>query len=118
MGMWRTQKAIENELATKQAEHEKDLLDARRDDWVEVNNYKRSEDNKRRESIAMRLDHWRQQRFQEQKEKSDAQEAEEIEWQLKQQEMEDVKAYEERMKAERRESLAYRLEQARKGNDF
>jgi hypothetical protein len=113
LDQWRAQRTVEDRMDGERSEEDRSLLHSKHANWVDANEHKKHLDTKRRESLAFRLDEWRRQKQEEAKDNSEKSEAERIEWELKQQEAEDVQTYREVCKASRRESLAVRLEKAR-----
>lgn len=115
---WRQQKSVEEELNRSMEHQELDLIHTRHADWKDVQAYKEEEDRRRRESLAFRLDKWREEKSLEQKSKEQEELAKEIENELCRQAREDVETYRTEQKESRRQSLAYRLDKARKDRDF
>lgn len=116
--IWRTQKERERELEKAREEEELSLLKKREEDWKDVQRYKQQEARQRRESLAGRLDKWREEKKNEQKKHIDSTLVEQMERELEQQALKDVQAYHESMKESRRQSLAYRLDKAKKDKDY
>lgn len=115
---WRQQKAVEEEL-NRSAEHQElDLIHTRHADWKDMQAYKEEEERRRRDSLAFRLDKWREEKSLEQKSKEQDDLANEIENELARQAREDVSNYRTTQRESRRQSLAYRLDKARKDRDF
>ena len=110
---WRAQRTTQEAQRDAQDQEERGLLESKRDNWIDANEHKKALDQKRRESLAFRLDEWRAHKQVAEKESGERAEAERIEWELKQQEAEDVATYRQACDRSRRESLAMRLEKAR-----
>jgi hypothetical protein len=111
---WREEKRAAQTEVYATRECEKDLLRSRQLDHQDMQEYKKSLVVRDRQSLAGRLQKWR-----EQKEDPDVKVlAAAVERELQEQELEDVRAYRLKLEQERRESLAYRLEKARKDKTF
>lgn len=115
---WRNQKAIENEIKNIEVETKADMFFTREQDWRDIQDYKSNQTKKERESLAGRLEKWRRDKAHDNWVKSEDDEAAEIEKELKEQCIEDLRKYEESLKEDRRKSLAYRLDKSKKDNDF
>jgi len=115
---WRNQKVKEEKIIEKEDEFQKDLIQKRHEDWLDMENYKNVQAKRSRESLAGRLDHWRATKAIDEKHKEEEKEAQEYEYLLKQQEHEDVSAYELNEQKKRKLSLAYRLEKQLKDKDY
>lgn len=113
LNMWRSQKAVDEEKKIEKKEEVLDLLQSRHNDWVDIQNYKTNCAKRIRESMAGRLDHWRDIKTQEQQDKLLEDEAKALETIFKQEAVEDLKKYQEANKESRRKSLAYRLNKAK-----
>ena len=140
---WRAQRSAQEALREAHDQDERGLLESKRANWVDANEHKHALDQKRRESLAFRLDEWRAQKQVgrrtrlpaaslslnslsptslslphlcqvAERENNERAEAERIEWELRQQEAEDVATYRQACDRSRRESLAARLDKARK----
>ena len=114
---WRAQRSVEERMDNARDEDDRSLLHTKHANWVDTNEHKKRLDTARRESLAVRLDEWRRQKVVVEKDNSEKSEAERIEWELKQQDAEDIKTYREVCRASRRESLAMRLDKARNDAD-
>jgi hypothetical protein len=112
--MWRSQRTVEAAMDDAKHGEERALLQTKHDNWVDATAHQRRIDDRRRASLAFRLDEWRAQKQVAEKEGGERAEAERIEWELRQQEAEDVATYRQACDASRRESLAVRLDKARK----
>ena len=111
---WREQKQVESTEQQVAKEQTIDLLSTRRLDHQDVQKYKSELVQRDRMSLAGRLQKWR-----EEKEDPTAKiQAEAIERELQEAALEDVKNYRLKEAHGRRESLAYRLEKARKDRTF
>lgn len=115
---WRNQKVKEEQLLEKEEEFNKSILSKRHEDWLDMENYKKVQAKRSRESLAGRLDQWRAAKVIDEKMKEEEKEAAEYEFLLKQQELEDVKTYEQNELKKRKLSLAYRLEKQLKDKDY
>lgn len=115
---WRKQKNVEMEMQREQEHHELDLIHTRHADWKDVQSYKDELERRKRESLAFRLDKWREDRNLDQKSKEQEDLAREMEAELTREANEDVENYRKTQKEARRQSLAYRLDKARKDRDF
>jgi hypothetical protein len=115
---WRKHKGVEDELSRSMEHGELDLIHTRHADWKDVQAYKEEEERNRRESLAFRLDKWREEKSLEQKNKEQQEIAREIDNELSCQARDDVQEYRNQVKESRRQSLAYRLDKARKDRDF
>jgi hypothetical protein len=111
---WREQKQVgEKELCTIK-ENERELLQTRQLDHQDMLQYKKQLVQRDRQSLAGRLQKWR-----EQKEDPGVKVmAAALERELQEQANEDVRNYQLKLETQRRESLAYRLEKARKDKTF
>lgn len=107
---WRDQRKKEEEQDSVDKEYQTYILEMRRLDWCDVENYKKKQDQMRRESVAFRLDEWRQHKTLDAQNEAEENEAKEYEALLKQQEREDIIEYQEMMKSQRKQSLLFRME--------
>lgn len=115
---WRNQKAKEEQMIEKEDDFHKELILKRHEDWLDMENYKKVQQKRSRESLAGRLDVWRASRALDEKSKEEEKEAQEYEYLLKAQETEDVQTYEMNEQKKRKQSLAFRLEKQLKDKDF
>ena len=116
--IWRSQKIVEEEENQLENDTEHDLIETKRMNWIDGVESKKLEEGNKRQSLAFRLSEWRKQKQNEKKEQVIRTEAEEIEWQLQDAVVKDVQIYKESLKKRDRESLAMRLEKARKGKQL
>lgn len=114
---WRSQKAVEKSIEEEQKDSLIQDLELRHNDWADVQAYRAQQEKHNRMSLAQRLDKWREEKKYDSKVKTEELEAEVLAAELKQQEAEDLRAYEDKIRQSRRESLSYRLEKARKDKD-
>lgn len=112
--LWRKGKGKQLETDEYKQKEETSLLLSRYEDWKDLEEYKKQSVMKRRESIVNRLDKWRLEREYTNWEKAEEEEALEYEFELKAQEVEDIKKYQTEMSKSKRESLAYRLDKAKR----
>eukprot|EP00428_Durinskia_dybowskii_P062108 CAMPEP_0170386926 /NCGR_PEP_ID=MMETSP0117_2-20130122/17293_1 /TAXON_ID=400756 /ORGANISM="Durinskia baltica, Strain CSIRO CS-38" /LENGTH=576 /DNA_ID=CAMNT_0010642777 /DNA_START=136 /DNA_END=1866 /DNA_ORIENTATION=- len=111
---WREQKHItEAELNTSK-NMEKDLMKSRHLDHQDMQQYKKSLVQRDRQSLAGRLQKWRE----EKEDPGVKAMAAAVERELQEAELEDVRNYRSKLEQNRRDSLAYRLEKARKDRTF
>lgn len=111
---WREQKHTEQTMQAAAKNEELDLLRTRQLDHQDVQEYKKSLVQRDRQSLAGRLQKWREQR----EDPGVKAMAAAIERELQAQELEDVRNHRAKLEQQRRESLAYRLEKARKDKTF
>ncbi len=114
---WRSQRAVEKKLQDNENQRVLDQLNSRHDDWQAVQAYKNDEASQRRQSLAGRLDKWRAERKQCSEQQEQAEEAQQLERELKNAEIEDIKKHHASLASNRRESLAQRLDKARQDHD-
>jgi len=107
---WRDQRKKEEEQDSVDKEYQTYILEMRRLDWCDVENYKKKQDQMRRESVAFRLDEWRQHKTLDAQKEAEENEVKEYEALLKQQEREDIIEYQEMMTSQRKQSLLFRME--------
>lgn len=115
---WRAEKQLEQQQLRKKEEEELDLLQTRAIDWKEVQSYKSELEQRKRESLAFRLDKWREEKSHEVRQKEAEQLARDMEIDLNRQADEDVQRYRDSQKQNRRQSLTYRLDKAKKDHDY
>lgn len=115
---WRQEKATEEQLENEKKNYEADLMKSRHEDHKNMKAYAEKLANDRRQSISVRLNKWREEKNLEMNMEEEKKIADEYERELQQQALEDVQQYQESMKESRRQSLAYRLDKARKDKDF
>jgi hypothetical protein len=111
-------KSFEEDVKIEKQKELQDSFTIRHENWLDVNNYKQQLVKKGRESLAGRLDKWREEKNYDEKLKADKQEADEYEQLLNMQAIEDMKSYEEKQVANRKQSLCYRLDKHRQDKDI
>jgi hypothetical protein len=118
LDLWRKHKSVEENK--ERAEVEQQLSDSlqRNEDWHAVQAYKNEEAKHSRESLAGRLEHWREVKDKDAQEKRAAEEAAAIDFELRAAAEVDVKNYKSQQLKNSRQSLAYRLEKAHSDRDF
>lgn len=115
---WRDQRVVQKGLEDKEFDSYTDTMTSRRNDWTDIQSYKQSLARRDRQSLAGRLDKWREEKCIEARRREQVAEAREYEAELQRQAMEDLRAYESTLQSSRRDSLAYRLEKARQDKSF
>lgn len=115
---WRQEKKNSEQRHQLHAEQEKFDLLLRSEDHKALQEHKLKEKKSERESLAGRLQEWREQRDAEKERAAIEDEAKQIELELKRQEQEDIAAFEEAASRSRRQSLAFRLEEAKRGKSW
>ncbi len=115
---WRDERKTEKEEQEIKQLEERSLFEIQWKDWRDVEEYKRKQCAKNRESLAGRWNKFRQDRAYENQVQNELQEAREYEAELKDQAMEDMRKYEQKLREERRQSFALRLEQARRDHSY
>ena len=60
LNQWKVQREIEKNLNDYDKDYEIDLMESRHEDWKDIEEYKKSQLQRDRESLAGRLDKWRQ----------------------------------------------------------
>lgn len=118
LDIWRQHKHIETDEKLDELNQSIEEINLRRDDWTARNEYKKDQDKKTRESIADRLNKWREENAQIKLSKTEQMEAERYDFELRAQEHLDVTNYKAQLEIERRESLAYRLASAREDKNW
>lgn len=118
LNIWRKQRSAEREKMELKQLEESSRFEVRHQDWSDIEQYKLKQCAKQRESLAGRLAKWRQDKAYDNWMQSEAEEAREIEQQLKDQAYEDMKAYERKQNELKRQSLAFRLEASKKAHKF
>ena len=118
LDVWRMQRSLEQEEQYKDQQNRQEESRVRQEDWQDIQRYKETQTRKERESLAGRLQKWKEEKEITQRIHTQEQEAEQIERELAQQELDDLQAYQEVLKRKRKQSLAYRLDKARKDQDF
>jgi hypothetical protein len=118
LDLWRKHKTVEEDK--EKAELEKQLSDSltRNEDWRAVQAYKNEEIKQGRESLAGRLNHWREIKGKEAQEKKMAEDAAAIDFELRTAAEVDVKNYQAQQLKNSRQSLAFRLDKARMDHDY
>jgi hypothetical protein len=99
-------------------EEERLLFEMRHLNWEDDKASKEEAEQERRVSLAHRLDQWRAEKSQIQAAKEQILLAEEMDYELQQQARNDMKTYQEYCAANRRQSLSYRLDKAKKDRDY
>jgi len=112
--MSKTQKLAENEMLRKSAEEEASLHETRRLNWLDDNQAAQKAEQNRRESLMGRLDKWREEKAEESKQAEQKAIADAIERELEYGAYQDELKYKASLEKQRRTSLAYRLDKARK----
>jgi hypothetical protein len=112
--MSKTQKLAENEMLRKSAEEEASLHETRRLNWLDDNQAAQKAEQNRRESLMGRLDKWREEKAEESKQAEQKAIADAIERELEYGAYQDELKYKASLEQQRRTSLAYRLDKARK----
>jgi hypothetical protein len=102
------QKNFENNLS----------ISLRYEDWKSLQQYKENEKKLKRVSLQCRLDKWREEKEFDATMKIKQEEVDEMEKKIKMQEVEDVKRYKETIKQKRRKSLVFRLEEAKRHENY
>lgn len=115
---WRNQKKIEESQREQELDSSITDFNLKQEDWRCVQEYKANESKKERESIQARLEKWRAENAQQKLSKAEESEASAYEFELRRQEHEDVLNYKSKLEQDRRQSLAYRLDCARKDKDW
>jgi hypothetical protein len=110
---WKREREYEKRIQIQEELRVQEELQKRREDWLDIQNYKLDIVYKNRESLSCRLDYARQQKKMEDRLRTQKEEVAEIERQLKLQEAEDIAKYRAKQKESARKSLAARLDQAR-----
>lgn len=111
---WRDQKTVEQTELNATKKQTVELFQTRRLEHQDVQQYKKELIQRDRQSLAGRLQKWREQKV----DPGIQAVADQIERELQEQAHEDVKNYRATLEQQRRESLAYRLEKARKDKTF
>ena len=111
---WREQKQVEQSEFTATKEQELDLLKTRHLDHQDVQQYKNEEVQRDRKSLAGRLQKWREEKV----DPGIQRMADSIERELQEEALKDVKEHQAKLERERRSSLAFRLEKARKDRAY
>jgi len=111
---WRKQRSIQEEQEAQELEAKIEDLNLKREDWKCVKQSKEDQTKKERQSIQDRLEKWRAENAKAKLSEAEAAEARTYEFELKTQEREDVMNYRAKLDNDRRQSLAYRLDCARK----
>ena len=114
---WRTEKATDAAQLDKTHQKELEDLDQRHEDWRAVQSFKQEEIVSRRQSLAGRLDKWREEKKLLSVQAQQAEEARLLELELRHAEQEDVNSYRSQLENERRASLTARLDKARADAD-
>lgn len=115
---WRAQKQVDMKNKADDLTRQQQSLEIRRQEWQDVENFKKAQMQRERKSIADRLEKWRQEKSIDARLKAEKEEEEEYEFLLLQQEIDGIKAFEANEKKARKQSLAYRLDKAKKDKDF
>ena len=118
LDLWRTQRNQELEMKQKDQEKLQLQLIQRHEDWLDVQEAKKEYKDRERQSILWRLDKWRETKDLELQEAMKKQIAEDTERDLFLQEYEDVLQYKQEQEDLRRQSLAYRLDQASREKEW
>jgi len=112
--MAQSQKQAENEMLRKLAEEEASLHDTRRLNWLDDHQAAQKAEQNRRASLMGRLDKWREEKAEESKQAEQKAIADAIERELEDGARQDELGYKASLDKQRRTSLAYRLDKARK----
>lgn len=111
---WRKHKQADESAEREEMQQREEAMQTRYEEWKDIQNYKQELTKNARESLCWRLNKWRNERSHEQQQELERLEALEIERELQRQELEDIKAYKQSLKEARKQSLAFRLNEARK----
>jgi hypothetical protein len=107
------QREAEEKLAKKAAEEEAALLETRHLNWEDDHKFKQEQEQRRRLSVAGRLDNWREQKQAGEKELSTIKENERDLLQTRQLDHQDMQQYKKQLVQRDRQSLAGRLQKWR-----
>lgn len=107
----REQKSVEEELRRAALKEEQDLLETRHQDWTATKTAQQAEDKRKRESLAFRLQEWREQKAVVEGVASDAKKEESSLAASRASDWKDVQSYKDQQLKRDRESLAGRLKQ-------
>ena len=118
LDVWRMQRTLVQEEEYEEQQSRVEECRVRQEDWQDIQRYKETQAKRDRESLAGRLQKWKEEKEFTGHLRSQEHEAEQIERELAQQELEDIHEYQEDSKRKRKQSLAYRLDKARKDQDF
>ena len=110
---WRNQRSVDSEQTAQEQEVAQLEFEMRHDDWLELQRYKTLVSEKSRQSVAGRLEQWRQERRVDETQRTQEQAALELELELRQQELADLAELRAVQAMTRRMSLAHRLDKAR-----
>lgn len=115
---WRAQRQVEDELQQKQQEDLQLDVIQRHEDWLDIQEAKKEYKERARQSVMWRLDKWREEKDEEMKLAMERQMEEDAQRELLLQEYEDVMQYKQDQEDMRRQSLAFRLDQASREKEW
>lgn len=114
LDVWRKQKQLQEAKEASELEAKIADLNIKRDDWKDVQEHKQHLKEEEKLSIQERLAQWRAENAKAKLTHAEEVEAAAYDFELRTQEREDVQNYKAELEHGRRQSLAYRLECARK----
>jgi hypothetical protein len=114
LNSWRNEKDVEKQLELQEDMQRQKDLNARHEDWLDVEFYKSEMVRSQRESLVGRLDKWRVEKTLEVQQQQERAEAEEFDLLLRTQTQHDVETFRKEIEQNRRASLAGRLDKGRK----
>jgi hypothetical protein len=97
---------------------DRELLEIRYENWKDEQSYQEKMKEEEKNEIAFELNQWKLVKQYEENDEKAKKLQEKINLELTQQANEDIKEYQEKVKEHRRQSLAYRLNKARKDKDY
>jgi hypothetical protein len=115
---WRKDRSVTAELRKQEQERLHAEFELKSQEWKDVQEFKRSLEEERRESLRRRLDQWREERGQEEVRRAEQAERDSFEKELFAQECEDILNYKQSLETQRRESLAYRLNKSHRDRNW
>ena len=116
--IYRLQKENISKLNMLSELEEISLLEIREMNWKDEQNYKKKEQEKEHNETLLRLQQWKQEKQVEKKLSEEEKVKKEFEFELNHAAYLDVQEYKEKAKEQRRQSLSYRLDKARKDRDY
>lgn len=118
LDVWRMQRTLVQAAEYEEQQNRLEDSRVRQEDWKDIQRYKETQAKRDRESLSGRLQKWKEEKEVTERLRAQENDAEQIERELAQQELEDMHEYQESSKRKRKQSLAYRLDKARKDQDF
>jgi hypothetical protein len=115
---WRQEKEQAEEQKIEASNASIEGFERKREDWKAVESFRKEQKQQQHQEVASGLDKWRDERQMEAAWKAEEDEKANLERELHNADVEDVKAYQQSQRDNRRKSLAFRLDKARSEAEY